>query len=45
MCECVSVTAMKIEIEIWDVLQFRLVVHMLSKAQHSDVFLITSCVR
>ena len=37
---------MKIEIEISDVLQFRLVVLILEdSAQHSDVFLITSCVR
>ena len=37
---------MKIEIEISDVLQFRLVLHTSgTSAQHSDVFLITSCVR
>jgi hypothetical protein len=44
--EYVSVTDVKIEIEISDVLQFRLVLHMSdSSAQHSDVFLITLCVR
>ncbi len=44
--EYVSVTDMKIEIEISDVLQFRLVVHMSRDgAQHSDVFLTISCVR
>jgi hypothetical protein len=44
--EYVSVTDMKIEIEISDVLQFRSVVHMSKdSAQHSDVFLTISYLR
>ena len=44
--EYVSVTDMKIKIEILDILQFRLVVHIIKdSAQHSDVFLNISCVR
>jgi hypothetical protein len=38
---------MEIEIDVLDVLQFRLVLHTFGtvRAQHSDVFSITSCVR